>query len=209
LKLFYEHQGEILRVHEQYLKIQVESPQAFLQMLQQLYGLLANNGNLIQQLTRETPTPEKKNAKSANGHHESVSKEEIVWSPPATNGNGKTHSTPIQTAEVPIEPAYTPVVESPAPSHQSLKNSQITDSLLSVVSDKTGYPAEMLELEMDLEADLGIDSIKRVEIMGAMQELFPQLPKLSPEELAEKRTLASIVEYLEMQLSTEQKKIAV
>jgi acyl transferase domain-containing protein len=217
LKLFYEHQGEILRVHEQYLKIQVESPQAFLQMLQQLYGLLANNGNLIQKLTIETPTPEKKNGKSANGHQDSVSKEEIVWSPPATNGNGKMHSTPVQTTEVVIEPAYTPVVESvknipvvesPAPSHQSLKDSLITDSLLSVVSDKTGYPAEMLELEMDLEADLGIDSIKRVEIMGAMQELFPQLPKLSPEELAEKRTLASIVEYLNMQLSMEQKKIA-
>ena len=29
------------------------------------------------------------------------------------------------------------------------------------VAEKTGYPVEMLELDMDMEADLGIDSIKR------------------------------------------------
>ena len=40
--------------------------------------------------------------------------------------------------------------------------------LLEVVSDKTGYPVEMLELDMDTEADLGIDSLKRVEIVGAL-----------------------------------------
>lgn len=46
----------------------------------------------------------------------------------------------------------------------------------------------MLELEMDMEADLGIDSIKRVEILGAMQELYPNMPPVNPEELAELRT---------------------
>ena len=38
--------------------------------------------------------------------------------------------------------------------------------ILAVVADKTGYPAEMINLDMDLEADLGIDSIKRVEILS-------------------------------------------
>ena len=37
-------------------------------------------------------------------------------------------------------------------------------------ADKTGYPVEMLELGMDMEADLGIDSIKRVEIMGTFRQ---------------------------------------
>ncbi|NJL32937.1 MAG: hypothetical protein HC893_02645, partial [Chloroflexaceae bacterium] len=46
-------------------------------------------------------------------------------------------------------------------------------ALLAVVSDKTGYPVEMLDHAMDLEADLGIDSIKRVEILGTLQEQFP------------------------------------
>ena len=55
--------------------------------------------------------------------------------------------------------------------------------LLQIVSDKTGYPLDMLDLNLDLEADLGIDSIKRVEILGATQEHFPDAPALRPEEL--------------------------
>ena len=38
--------------------------------------------------------------------------------------------------------------------------------LLTCISEKTGYPTDMLEPEHNLEADLGIDSIKRVEILG-------------------------------------------
>jgi acyl transferase domain-containing protein len=43
--------------------------------------------------------------------------------------------------------------------------------LMKVVSDRTGYPEEMLGLDQDMEADLGIDSIKRVEIFGALRDL--------------------------------------
>lgn len=82
----------------------------------------------------------------------------------------------------------------------------ITESLLNVISDKTGYPAEMLEMEMDLEADLGIDSIKWAEIMGAMQQLFPSLPKLTPEELGEQRTIGLIAEYLGTKIAEAKKK---
>jgi len=70
------------------------------------------------------------------------------------------------------------------------------DELLAIVSEKTGYPAEMLELEMDMEADLGIDSIKRVEILGALQDLHPNLPDVETEVLAELRTLAQILDYM-------------
>jgi acyl carrier protein len=69
--------------------------------------------------------------------------------------------------------------------------------MLRIVGDKTGYPVEMLELSMDMEADLGIDSIKRVEILGAMRDEFPSLPQFSPEELGELRTLQQIVDYME------------
>ena len=41
--------------------------------------------------------------------------------------------------------------------------------MMAIVSEKTGYPQEMLELSMDMESDLGIDSIKRVEILGSVQ----------------------------------------
>ena len=68
---------------------------------------------------------------------------------------------------------------------------------MEVVADKTGYPANMLELAMDMEADLGIDSIKRVEILGAVQEIITDLPELNPEDLAELRTLEEIVLYMQ------------
>ncbi|MCC7325325.1 MAG: SDR family NAD(P)-dependent oxidoreductase [Burkholderiales bacterium] len=42
--------------------------------------------------------------------------------------------------------------------------------LLEIVVQRTGYPIEMLDLDLDLEADLSIDSIKRVEILGAIAE---------------------------------------
>ncbi len=60
----------------------------------------------------------------------------------------------------------------------------------------TGYPTEMLDLGMDMEADLGIDSIKRVEILGAMETRFPELPKADSTALAEMHTLGQITDYL-------------
>jgi acyl carrier protein len=62
-----------------------------------------------------------------------------------------------------------------------------------VVAEKTGYPADMHSLEMELEGDLGIDSIKRVEILAAMQERFPGLPEVKATEMAAQRTLGQIV----------------
>jgi acyl carrier protein len=73
---------------------------------------------------------------------------------------------------------------------------------MEIVSEKTGYPVETLEPGMDMESGLGIDSIKRVEILGAMQTRYPDLPKLKPEELAELRTLAQIIEHMGGKLST-------
>ena len=43
--------------------------------------------------------------------------------------------------------------------------------LRAVAADRTGYPPEMLDLDAGIESDLGIDSIKRVEILTALQKL--------------------------------------
>lgn len=69
--------------------------------------------------------------------------------------------------------------------------------LLAVVADKTGYPAEMLELNMELEADLGIDSIKRVEILAALQDRVPSLPETDSTVMSELRTLGAILDSLQ------------
>jgi acyl carrier protein len=43
---------------------------------------------------------------------------------------------------------------------------------LAVVAEKTGYPPEMLELDLDLEADLGVDTVKQAETFAAIREAF-------------------------------------
>jgi len=48
-----------------------------------------------------------------------------------------------------------------------------TTELLAIISEKTGYPVDMLELSMNFETDLGIDSIKRLEIFSALYEKMP------------------------------------
>src|SRR5204862_7434003 len=54
----------------------------------------------------------------------------------------------------------------------------------------------MLELDMALDADLGNDSIKRVEILSALQEQLPEAPAVKPEHLGTLQTLRQIVEFL-------------
>jgi acyl carrier protein len=95
--------------------------------------------------------------------------------------------------------AATPaVVAAPvaAPATGGVDNAELEKALLEVVSEKTGYPAEMLELGMDMEADLGIDSIKRVEIFGALTSQYPSMGDINPNELTELRTLGEIVDYV-------------
>jgi acyl transferase domain-containing protein/NAD(P)-dependent dehydrogenase (short-subunit alcohol dehydrogenase family)/acyl carrier protein len=72
----------------------------------------------------------------------------------------------------------------------------VKNVLLEVISEKTGYPPEMLNLEMELDSDLGIDSIKRVEIFSALQERLPQAPQIKSDHLGTLRSLRQIVDFL-------------
>ncbi|MCX4903171.1 type I polyketide synthase [Streptomyces sp. NBC_00878] len=68
--------------------------------------------------------------------------------------------------------------------------------LFEVVSDKTGFPIDILEPQMDLEADLGIDSIKRVQILSVLRERIPALAQVDANELTLLRTLQHITDKL-------------
>ncbi len=83
-----------------------------------------------------------------------------------------------------------------APERATVDASPVSGVLLAVVSEKTGYPAEMLELDMRLDADLGIDSIKRVEILSALQDRLPEAPAIGPDQLGSIHSLRDIVAFL-------------
>jgi malonyl CoA-acyl carrier protein transacylase/NAD(P)-dependent dehydrogenase (short-subunit alcohol dehydrogenase family) len=68
--------------------------------------------------------------------------------------------------------------------------------LLEVVAELTGYPIEMLDRDMDLEADLGIDSIKRLEILAGVQTRLPEMPAIDSTYVGSLRTLRNIIDYM-------------
>src|SRR6185312_3532269 len=72
----------------------------------------------------------------------------------------------------------------------------IGEMLIEVIADKTGYPPDMLELGMHMEADLGIDSIKRVEILSSVQEKYPDVTAPEPERLFALETLNDVVDFI-------------
>ena len=95
------------------------------------------------------------------------------------------------------DPAYAGGTEASAAAESVDRAFDLAGLLLAIVADKTGYPVDMLKLDMDLEGDLGIDSIKRVEILAAVDERAPQLPKVDRAQLGAMATLAQIVAALE------------
>ena len=88
------------------------------------------------------------------------------------------------------------VAAPPAPAANTQARDKIASTLLSVVSEKTGYPADSLDLSMSLDADLGVDSIKRVEILSALQERLPEAPAVKPEHLGALHTLKDVADFL-------------
>ncbi len=131
----------------------------------------------------------------AHGHH---------------NGNG--HATPSRFSESPVVPPRpAPAAEATSAAGEPQRPARrrhrqggaaratITARLLEIVRDRTGYPIETLGLDLDIEADLGIDSIKRVEILGKLRDEFPALKGTADsseamDALARARTLGAIVD---------------
>lgn len=94
------------------------------------------------------------------------------------------------------------VVHSVAPTQtQAVTTDDIKTLLLETVSEKTGYPADMLGLDLDLEADLSIDSIKRMEIIGSLREKLNISGSIEDaddtiEKLASVKTLNGLIDWI-------------
>jgi acyl carrier protein len=134
----------------------------------------------------------------------------VVTTPVQVPSSNGTHTPkPVTLPEVTVTPIVEPVLPSPSPttSHFSLPDrASLIQILLQLVSDRTGYPTEMLGLDQDMEAELGIDSIKRVEILGALQKKLPSSLAASVqskmESLTRVKSLNGIVEQLLSNLPT-------
>ena len=91
-------------------------------------------------------------------------------------------------------PRQAAVAPAPAPLQSAAVN-PVQDEVLALVVEKTGYPREMLDLDLDLEADLGVDTVKQAEMFAAIRETYgiPRDPNL---KLRDFPTLARVMQFV-------------
>ena len=66
----------------------------------------------------------------------------------------------------------TPPRDSATPAKFAVEVDPVKDRVLALVAEKTGYPVDMLDLDLDLEADLGVDTVKQAEVMATVREAY-------------------------------------
>ncbi len=97
------------------------------------------------------------------------------------------HPTPVAPATMPAPPAgNAPTNAGPSP---------VVGKILAIVADKTGYPEDMLEMDLDLEADLGVDTVKQAEVFAAVREAYG-IERQENLKLRDFPTLAHVVQFV-------------
>ena len=94
------------------------------------------------------------------------------------NGGAPAAAPPPAVPVMPVVPAIAAASKAPENGNGNgngngsgrLTEPDVLRELLRIVSDRTGYPPEMLTVDANIESDLGIDSIKRMEILAAFHE---------------------------------------
>ncbi|MCC5474112.1 type I polyketide synthase [Streptomyces barringtoniae] len=121
---------------------------------------------------------------------------------------GATPPAPVPAVPVrqSVAPELPPVeAELPEPNGEPDGEVPVADIervVLEIISERTGYPVDMIEPDLDLEADLSIDSIKRAEIAGELAKRLgiaggaEVLEDAELEELAKARTAAAVTGWL-------------
>ena len=95
------------------------------------------------------------------------------------------------------QPAPKPVASAAptAPVAMNASDEEVAAAMIEVVVEHTGYPAEFIEMDQDLEGELGIDTVKQAEIMAALRDRF-SLPVDEDFVLSDHPTLNHMLAYL-------------
>ncbi len=126
---------------------------------------------------------------------------------PAASVSPKAVATTAPAKEpVPTVAAATPPVtvkeekKAPAPaptvtSVQQATSNPVKERILALMVEKTGYPQDMLDLDLDLEADLGVDTVKQAEMFAAIREIY-NIPRDENRKLRDYPTLAHVIRFV-------------
>ncbi|HSQ85926.1 MAG TPA: acyltransferase domain-containing protein, partial [Desulfobacterales bacterium] len=205
LKSMQALQKQTAETHQKFLETQTQATKTLQHMMESTQRLVEGSFGIHSNRTishdqterfKEDFSNTEKSLASINQTHNTLQplKEERTI-PTHSDEAVKPERTRVQPEEITFKTLESkPAIKAPTSYDEDQKN--IENLLLNTVSQLTGYPVEMLELDMDIEADLGIDSIKRVEILSALEEKMPHLPTVSPDVMGTIKTLGQIIEYL-------------
>ncbi|HZD75273.1 MAG TPA: beta-ketoacyl synthase N-terminal-like domain-containing protein, partial [Actinomycetota bacterium] len=113
--------------------------------------------------------------------------------PPAAAPAAAEAEAPVEVqpeAAVPPEPKPEPEPEAAGDGEDPIKR-----RVLDLVAQTTGYPPEMLDLDLDLEADLGIDTVKQAEMFATIREAY-QIERDPNLKLRDFPTLADVIRFV-------------
>ncbi len=207
LAAFHEMQRQTAEAHGQWQSAMARSHEAYLATVQRgLEALAGYSGVALTAPTYAAPAPAYAPPAPVYAAPPAPAAYTAppVYVPPPTHVPGPVVVPASQVLAPPAPaPRPAPVAAAPAPAPAPKPAAKVASAaadlsgvLLTVVAEKTGYPTEMLTMDMDLEADLGVDSIKRVEILSALREKVPGLPEVDAGAMAALQTLGQIVSAL-------------
>ncbi len=76
----------------------------------------------------------------------------------------------LETEPAPTEAAPPPPPREPEPTPAPAED--VAERVLQIVAEETGYPPDLLDMDLDLEADLGIDTVKQAEVFATIREAY-------------------------------------
>jgi acyl transferase domain-containing protein/acyl carrier protein len=117
----------------------------------------------------------------------------MVEALPAPEPAPQASPAPVATL-VEAPPDAQPAVEV-IPARGALDESAVREAVLALVAESTGYPTELLDPELDMEADLGVDTVKQAEIFASIRQRY-DIPRDDTLKLRDFPTLAHVVQFV-------------
>lgn len=184
-------QQQTAEAHQRFLDVQSQAQRAFMMLLTETGRPPSESGTISPPVAATPPSIHVQRSPGGSISTAAVTSSPVPMLPAATPVAPPVRpmSSPAATRQTPVGPTVLPKPPTPARPDVAAMSFVVLD----VVSEKTGYPREMIGLDMEIEADLGIDSIKRVEIMAAIEERVPGWGGVQPGDMGGLRTLGEIV----------------
>lgn len=172
-----ENPAENNRQYQTWLSQITKSSEPSLSRINNTLCVEAKGEKIVNQISEKIETPVE---------YKRINQPQTIKTPPSTSVVTQKDETEIKITGP----------ENPNP------ETSLTETIKQIIAEQTGYDLDMLEDNLDLEADLGIDTVKQVEIFGKISN---QYNLKIPENLKLKdlNTISKLADYIESKVGFE------